>query len=134
MKKFIKKNIIFIVMLLIMFSFCIPKTSFAADTVDIGTMMDQASAFIEKGKTESTSIDAAGMASEFVPLGQLLTTIGMGVMIAVTTYMGIKYLTASPEGQAKLKQQLIGVVVAGIVIFGAYYIWSLVLDIVSQFD
>ena len=54
-------------------------------------------------------------------------------MVAVTTYMGIKYLTAGPEAQAKLKTQLIGVVVSGIVIFGAYGIWSMVIKIASQF-
>ncbi len=81
----------------------------------------------------SGSIDTSGVTDKFVALGQVLTMIGTGVMVAVTTYMGIKYLTAGPEAQAKLKTQLIGVVVAGIVIFGAYSIWSLVVNIASQF-
>ena len=38
-----------------------------------------------------------------------------------------------PDKQAALKQQLIGVVVAGIVIFGAYGIWSAILSVVSKF-
>ena len=70
---------------------------------------------------------------EFVDLGQILTMIGAGVMVAVTAYMGIKYLTAGPEAQAKLKTQLIGVVVSGMVIFGAYYIWKIVITIASGF-
>ena len=45
------------------------------------------------------------------------------------TYMGIKYLTSGPEARAKLKVQLIGVVVAGLVIFGAYYIWDFVVGV-----
>lgn len=69
----------------------------------------------------------------FIGLGQVLTMIGAGVMIAVTTYMGIKYLTAGPEAQAKLKEQLIGVGVAGIVIFGAYFIWQIVINVASTF-
>lgn len=66
-------------------------------------------------------------------LGQILTTIGAGVMVAVITYMGIKYLTSGPEAQAKLKTQLIGVVVSGVVIFGAYTIWSIVVKIAETF-
>ena len=54
-------------------------------------------------------------------------------MVAVTAYMGIKYLTAGPEAQAKLKTQLVGVVVSGMVIFGAYFIWSIVLKIAATF-
>lgn len=79
-------------------------------------------------------IDANEVTESFVGLGQILTMIGTGVMIAVTTFMGIKYLTAGPEAQAKLKLQLIGLVVSGIVIFGAYYIWKLVIIIVSSVE
>jgi hypothetical protein len=59
--------------------------------------------------------------------------IGAGVMVAVTTYMGIKYLTAGPEAQAKLKVQLVGLVVSGMVIFGSYYIWKIVIQIAAEF-
>ena len=94
-------------------------------------MEDKANAFISAG--EGTSIDYGKVTKEFVDLGKILTMIGIGVMVAVTTYMGIKYLTAGPEAQAKLKVQLIGLVVSGIVIFGAYGIWSIVLRISSKF-
>ena len=42
-------------------------------------------------------------------------------------------MTASPEAQAKLKQQLIGLVVSGFVIFGSYAIWKIVVTIVEKF-
>ena len=64
---------------------------------------------------------------------QILITLGAGVLVAVTTYMGIRYLISSPEEQAKLKTQLIGLVVSGVVIFGAYYIWKIVLQLASEF-
>ena len=43
--------------------------------------------------------------------------------------MGIKYFISSPEEQAKLKGQLIGVVVSAVVIFGAYSIWKMAVSI-----
>ena len=43
--------------------------------------------------------------------------------------MGIKYFISSPEEQAKLKGQLIGVVVSAVVIFGAVSIWELAINI-----
>lgn len=79
------------------------------------------------------TIDTSEITSNFTGLAQILTMIGAGIMIAVTTYMGIKYLTSGPEAQAKLKTQLIGVVVSGVVIFGAYFIWKLVLQVASTF-
>ena len=95
-------------------------------------METQAENFLTTGADQS-NISTSNIAKEFSGLGQILTMIGAGVMVAVTTYMGIKYLTAGPEAQAKLKTQLIGVVVSGMVIFGAYFIWKIVLQIAATF-
>jgi hypothetical protein len=99
----------------------------------LGEMEKDAASFITKGHAQAGNINYTNIASEFSGLGSILTMIGAGVLVAVTTYMGIKYLTAGPEAQAKLKTQLVGVVVSGIVIFGAYGIWKLVIEIASQF-
>ena len=69
-------------------------------------------------------IDTKEITTQFAGIGKILTTIGAGVLAIIITYMGIKYFMSSPEEQAKLKGQLIGVVVSGIVIFGAYSIWK----------
>lgn len=102
--------------------------------ISLSNMEGQASNFIQAGKDNSGNIKIANITKDFVSLGQILTFVGAGVLVAVTTYMGIKYLTAGPEAQAKLKVQLIGVVVSGVVIFGAYGIWKTVVQIASQFD
>lgn len=100
----------------------------------LNKMEKDASSFITKGQNAANEagINAGEIAGQFQGLGQILTMIGAGVMVAVTTYMGIKYLTAGPEAQAKLKVQLIGVVVSGMVIFGAFYIWKLVITVASE--
>lgn len=89
--------------------------------------------FMVKGSTAAEGIDYKKITGEFSSLGSILTTIGAGVMVAVVTYMGIKYLTSGPEAQAKLKIQLIGVVVSGCVIFGAYTIWKIVVSVAQTF-
>lgn len=98
----------------------------------IQEMENKASNFISAG-SKNQNIKYENVTAEFSDLGQILTMIGAGVMVAVTTYMGIKYLTAGPEAQAKLKVQLVGVVVSGMVIFGAYYIWKIVIEIAQTF-
>ncbi len=103
--------------------------------ITLGEMENKANNFINAGakQQKEQGIDYNEVTQEFSDLGQILTMIGAGVMVGITTYMGIKYLTAGPEAQAKLKVQLIGVVVSGLVIFGAYYIWRIVLKIASTF-
>lgn len=132
----IYKKIISFSMLLIAVFNIISLNLYTVDAVSYGDMMNQASGFISHGENQArnSSISTTDITSEFVDLGKILTTIGAGVMVAVTTYMGIKYITSGPEAQAKLKQQLIGVVVSGVVIFGAYGIWKIVGQIAQSFQ
>ncbi len=99
----------------------------------LGEIQGDITKFKEAADSAGGDYDPAEINKRFVGLAQILTMIGAGVMVAVTTYMGIKYLTAGPEAQAKLKTQLIGVLVSGIVIFGAYFIWKIVINIASTF-
>ena len=96
-------------------------------------MQSETNDFMTHGKDGSGDIDGDGIFKDLADMGSILTTIGAGVLVAATLYMGIKYMTASPEAQAKLKQQLIGLVVSGFVIFGSYAIWKIVVTIVEKF-
>lgn len=133
------KNKIFIkIILSILLLFVIFSNSIivrAAETGDgmIEQIEGDIGSFKDAAKNSGFSLDTGEVTKNFVSLGQILTMIGAGVMVAVTTYMGIKYLTAGPEAQAKLKTQLFGVIVSGLVIFGAYFIWKLVINIASTF-
>lgn len=44
--------------------------------------------------------------------------------MVVTAIMGIRWIIASPEEKAKLKQQLIGLVVSIFVIYAGVAIWT----------
>ncbi len=127
-----KVNILKKVAIIAIFAFVILSCFYNVKAISLSDMEKKADNFISKGSSQ-TNINYDNVTAEFKSLGQILTMIGAGVMVAVTAYMGIKYLTAGPEAQAKLKTQLIGVVVSGMVIFGAYFIWSIVLKIAATF-
>jgi len=142
LKKFL---LIFLVANLLFLGFGLTKYEVKADFLsDIegsagdatGKGAKGAAGFINIGKQKATEGGLSGVTtsitSNFTGIGQMLTMIGAGVMVAVVTFMGIKYLTSAPDKQAALKQQLIGVVVAGIVIFGAYGIWSSLVRLLSN--
>lgn len=106
---------------------------YKVEALTLSEMQSETNEFMTKGQTGSKGIDGAGIFKDLADMGSILTTIGAGVLVAATLYMGIKYMTASPEAQAKLKQQLIGLVVSGFVIFGSYAIWKIVVTIVEKF-
>ena len=128
---FTKKT--FIISLLIIIISILMASTYKVEALTLKEMQEKTDKFLTTGKNESSGIKTYGIFNDLSDMGSILTTIGAGVMVAVTLYMGIRFITATPEAQAKLKQQLIGLVVAGFVIFGAYFIWQIVINIVSKF-
>lgn len=130
------KFIIKILLLLLVFFF-IFSNNFIVTASEGDSLIEQIesdiSSFENAAEEYSNGINTDEVTKPFIALGQVLTMIGAGVLVAVTTYMGIRYLTEGPEAQAKLKTQLIGLIVSGLVIFGAYFIWKLVIYVVAAF-
>lgn len=125
MRKFLRISIWFIAIYMVISSLYYANASMMTE------MREQTQNFIKVGKENSP--DVGGSLDQVFSIGSILTTLGIAVMLGVTAYMGIKYLTSGPEAKGKLKGQLIGVVVSGVVIFGSYYIWKLVIDVFSKF-
>lgn len=126
MKKMVKiVNIIILLVVVMMF------VSAPVQALSLKDMQDKVNDFKSKGTEKVTiSEESVGqITTEFADLAKILTTIGAGVLVIIITYMGIKYFISSPEEQAKLKGQLIGIVVSAIVIFGAVSIWDLAITI-----
>ena len=116
-------KIIIIMSMICAFSIFVEGYAMAASLKDIDSM---AKDFIDAGSTETDTISSAEekMSDIVVPIAQILVGIGTVTVVVVATIMGIKYMVANPEEKAKLKTQLIGLVVATIVIFAAQFIWS----------
>ena len=101
--------------------------------IPVKTLKADADAFIEKGK-EKDVINSSDVATTIMPIAQALVAVAAGVLVIVTCIMGVKYATASsPDAQAKLKKQLIGLVISIIVVFGAHTIWTIVYNFMKEF-
>lgn len=95
-------------------------------------MSNSAKEFLDKGANQNviSNDDLYGVVQ---PIASTLIAIGTAVLVVVTVIMGIKYMTSNPEQQGKLKQQLIGLVVSTVVIFGAQLIWALIYNLMKGF-
>ena len=118
MKRSLKIVMILICILLAFFSFNVQASS----DLSWDSIKDSVDDFENAGKEESL-ISTDKIIDAVVPVGQMLTAVGVAVLFGALILLGIKYMTAEPEQKGKLKQQLIGLVIAGIVIFGAFSIW-----------
>lgn len=99
----------------------------------VGDILKAATTWINGAeKTENTEVD--DFVNQFVGIGQLLVIAGVIVILITIGITGIRWITASPDKQAKLKEQLIGLVIATVVIFGAVGIWNLVRGIMMKVE
>lgn len=88
-------------------------------------------AWIQQGASNNPI--SIGKISEILkPLANILLSIGLVVVTAVGIVIGIKYVTASPDSKGKLKGQLVGLVISGVVLAGSYGIWSIVYYIMKE--
>ena len=118
MKKSQKIIMILICLLVTVFSVNVQANS----DLSWDSIKDSVEDFENAGKQNSL-ISTDKIVDAVVPVGQMLTAVGVAVLFGALILLGIKYMTAEPEQKGKLKQQLIGLVIAGIVIFGAFSIW-----------
>jgi hypothetical protein len=56
----------------------------------------------------------------------------VAVLVGAVIYKGIKFVTASPDGKAEIKKEIIMIVVGGILIFGIVSILNIVLSLVQS--
>ena len=91
----------------------------------------QAQNFIHTGM-QTPTISPGALADNLIPIAQILVGIATVVLVIVTLIMGIKYMVSKPEDRAKLKQQLVGLVVATAVVFGAQFIWALMYNFMKD--
>lgn len=89
------------------------------------TISEEAKSFIGTGNNSNFTL-LNGATQELVTgLASILTTIGVIIVLIGLLVIGIKYMMATPEEAAKLKTKLVGIVISGIVIIGAWGIWNL---------
>ena len=96
-------------------------------------MIKDASAFLSKGKTK-TVISSGDVSGVVLPIARILVAVASGVLVVVTAVLGVKYATThDPNEQAKVKKQLIGLVVSIIVVFGGQAIWTIIYNVMKDF-
>ena len=97
--------------------------------------------FIQKGKEQATSSNQQSGGSVISDkeikeansdIFNILLSVGIVLAVLVGGVLGVKFMIASAEDKAKIKEAMIPYVLGCIVIFGAFGIWKLAITILNN--
>lgn len=99
------------------------NTSYASDISNIFTGADD---FINAGNGNGVNATALNNTSNLVY--KILVVLGISVAVIMSGILGIRFMMGSTEEKAQVKEQLIPFIIGCIVVFGAFSIWSIVVN------
>ena len=120
-------KIIMILFILQILYMPISQASFWGDIVEAGDN------FLSDGKDASSNIiEDEQVDNEFNRIYNILFGIGLAFSLIIGAFLGIKFMMGTVEEQAKIKEMLIPYILGCVIIFGAFGIWRLAINIFSN--
>lgn len=127
MKKYKKLLINIMVIFIILFNLFIPN-AYAGPLQDI---MNIADGFVNNGENGGNVINNDALKEGSNTLYNVLLVIGIAVAFIWGIVLGIQFVTGSLGEKADVKKNLIVYVIGCIIIFGAFGIWRLLLQLLQ---
>ena len=127
MKKYKKLLINVMAIFIIVFNLFIPN-AYAGPLQDI---MNRAEGFVNNGENGGNVINNDALKEGSNTLYNVLLVIGIAVAFIWGIVLGIQYVTGSLGEKADVKKNLIVYVIGCIIIFGAFGIWKLLLQLLQ---
>lgn len=88
--------------------------------------------FIQSGTTKENPLDIDNLKNVSDVVYNILLTIGIIVAVIMGLIIGIKYMTGSVSQKAETKELLTPYIVGCVIIFGAFIIWKIVVELLNQ--
>ena len=122
-------KIITVLLLILLIIFGISNCAYAGESSDpVGDIMNNAENFLHKDQT----IVFNNMNSFSSILYTALFLVGLVIAVIVGIVLGIQYIYSSAEEKAKSKENLFAYVIGCAVLFGAFGIWKIAVEIFNN--
>lgn len=87
---------------------------------------------VKGGNSNTFQVNQEELKKDSASVFNTLLAIGVGITVIVGAYLGIKFIMASVEDKAKIKEMLIPYVIGCVVIYGAFTIWKITVVLLGQ--
>lgn len=128
-----KLKVAIILLFLCSILFVLPSQIYTTSAHTAGEIIDEAGKFIDAGQSGADSkINPNNLKEMSDTLYNILLVVGIIVAILVGLIMGIKFIMGSLEEKAEIKNMLIPYIIGCVVVFGAFTIWQIVVDLLQS--
>lgn len=127
-----RRNVLKVLLLIFLFTIMFPENYIYAGDYSISNIFIDAENFVHSGNDVSSMIDTGALKKTSTFIYEILFSIGLIVAVAVGIVLGIQFMISSAVDKAKIKETLIGYVIGCVVLFGAFGIWKMVINIVQE--
>ena len=104
----------------------------SGDAHSAGDVISGADAFISTGEANANDkIKTENLKDMSDTLYNILLVVGIIAAVIVGLIMGIKFMLGSVEEKAEIKTMVIPYIIGCVVVFGAFTIWQIVVDILQ---
>lgn len=125
---FVKLIVCSVFVILLSTSFCV------SSTYALGNIFSQGKGFLLEGKPVSETINTTELEKTSDYIYNTLLAVGIMVAIIVAMVLGIQFMVASADEKAKVKEALMPFIVGCIVVFGAFTIWEVVINMGNKVE
>lgn len=117
------------IVMLIIFLCIIPIKSFGATAID--DVVRDGDSFLSKANPVSTVINEEELSNFSSDVYNLIFAIGMIIAVIVGMVLGIQFMISSIDEKAKIKETIVPYFIGCAVLFGAFAIWKIVIEILG---
>lgn len=124
--------ILLLAILLVVFMFS-PKVyatnaNSAVVNASLSGALSDAEAFLEKGDLFENTISVGNLKSTSDFIYNIALAVGIVIALVIGAVLGVKFITASVEGKAQIKEALIPYIAGCVVLFGSFAIWKIAIN------
>lgn len=106
-------------------------SSDASASHTLGEIASEAKGFLDKG-TVAIPFSEGNLKGASDTLFNILLGLGMAAAVIIGVYLGVKFMISTVEDKAKVKEALIPYIAGCIVVFGAFTIWKLAIELLEN--
>ncbi len=97
-----------------------------------GEVIKEADGFISSGESNATDIISTEELKNLSDtIYTILVVLGVVIAVIVGAVLGIKFITEGAEGKAEVQKALIAYIIGCVIIFGAFIIWRIVVNVLK---